>query len=129
MEPDLNLTHVSRFQGAFKTESTSRAEDLATLRALEKQRDVEPDWSVNAYMRIESNENRRRSVLTNFVVRMLGLGICADTEVCPPCSLQASQSLIWLFCTNFVFRMLGLGICTETEVWAPVQLASDQSPM
>ena len=51
------------------------------MRELEKQRDVEPDWSVNAYMRTETTENRRRSVLTNFVVRMLGLGICADTEV------------------------------------------------
>ena len=57
------------------------AEDLETLRALEKERDVEPDWNVNAYMRCEATENKRRSVLTDFVVRMLGLGICSDTEV------------------------------------------------
>ena len=42
--------------------------------------DIEPDWNVNAYMRAETVENRRRSVLTAFVIRMLGLSICSDTE-------------------------------------------------
>ena len=59
------------------------AEDLHALRELERQMDVEPDWNVNAYMRSETVENRKRSVLTTFVVRMLGLGICPDTEVGP----------------------------------------------
>ena len=57
------------------------ADDLHALRELEKQMDIEPDWNVNAYMRAETVENRRRSVLTAFVIRMLGLSICSDTEV------------------------------------------------
>ena len=43
--------------------------------------DIEPDWNAHAYMLSETVENRKRSVLTAFVVHMLGLGICADTEV------------------------------------------------
>ena len=57
------------------------ADDLHALRELEKQMDIEPDWNVNAYMRTETLENRKRSVLTAFVIRMLGLSICSDTEV------------------------------------------------
>ena len=59
------------------------ADDLHALRELEKQMDIEPDWNTHAYMRAETVENRKRSVLTAFVIRMLGLGICADTEVWP----------------------------------------------
>lgn len=69
------------FKAALLIAQPAAAEDLATLRALEKQGQVEPDWNVNAYMRVETTENHRRSVLTDFVVRMLGLGICSDTEV------------------------------------------------
>lgn len=44
---------------------------------------MEPDWSTDAFMRAEAMENHKHSIMTNFVVRMLGLGICSDTEVGP----------------------------------------------
>ena len=57
------------------------ADDLRELRRLEKEGGVEPDWNVDAFMKAESSEGRRTSVMTEYVIHMLGLGICADTEV------------------------------------------------
>ena len=60
---------------------TRTAEDLRELRRLEKDRSIEPDWNVDAFMKAEAVEGRRTSIMTEYIVRMLGLGICADTEV------------------------------------------------
>ena len=74
--------------------AAAAADDLHALRELEKQMDIEPDWNVHAYMRAETVENRKRSVLTAFVIRMLGLGICADTEVWPLCFSNLGTHLV-----------------------------------
>lgn len=57
------------------------ADNLAELRKLEKEMNVEPDWNIDAFMKAESIEGKYKSVMTEYVVHMLGLGICADTEV------------------------------------------------
>ena len=62
---------------------SAAVEDLHMLQQLEERLDLTPDWAVDAYMRTEAIEDRERSVLTAFVLRMLGLKMCADTKVCP----------------------------------------------
>ena len=57
------------------------ADDLKELRRREKELGIEPDWNVDAFMKAETAEGKRTSVMTEYVVQMLGLGICVDTEV------------------------------------------------
>ncbi|KAK9916362.1 hypothetical protein WJX75_001804 [Coccomyxa subellipsoidea] len=59
----------------------SNAELLAELRRREKDLGVEADWAVNAMMKAGTIEGAEHSVSTEFVIKMLGLDICADTIV------------------------------------------------
>lgn len=54
---------------------------LEELRKREKEMGIEPDWNVDALMKAETLEAMRTSITTEFVIRMLGLGICSDTLV------------------------------------------------
>ena len=49
------------------------------MRALEKEHDIEPDWNVHAFQKAQAVEGQRSSVATEYMIRMLGLDICADT--------------------------------------------------
>lgn len=42
---------------------------------------IEPDWHVDAMMKAETLEGFKTSINTEFIIRMLGLGICSDTMV------------------------------------------------
>ncbi len=57
------------------------AELLAELRRREKELGVEADWAVNAMMKAGTIEGAEHSVSTEFIIKMLGLDICADTIV------------------------------------------------
>ena len=52
---------------------------LSEVRRREKEMGIEPDWDVDALMKAETIEGKPTSVNTEFVIRMLGLGICSDT--------------------------------------------------
>lgn len=52
---------------------------LAQMRKYAKEHDNEPDWSVHAFMKAQSIQGQQSSVATEYVIRMLGLDICADT--------------------------------------------------
>ena len=87
---------------AFKrfTSKLCCTEEVLALHELEKQTEVEPGWNVDAFMRSAAAENKKRSVLAAFVIRMLGLGICTDTEVGLALTACHSpdkpvQSIIW----------------------------------
>lgn len=54
---------------------------LEELRKREKQMGIEPDWHVDAMMKAETLEGFKTSIVTEFIIRMLGLGICSDTMV------------------------------------------------
>ena len=43
------------------------------LRRLERELGVEPDWSVDALMRVEAQEGHTTSIVTEFILRLLGL--------------------------------------------------------
>ncbi len=55
------------------------ADLLAQMRKYEKEHDIEPDWNVHAFMKAQSIQGQQSSVATEYVIRMLGLDICADT--------------------------------------------------
>lgn len=55
------------------------AELLADLRKREKEMDIEPDWNVHAFQKAQTIQGQPTSVATEYVIRMLGLDICADT--------------------------------------------------
>ena len=54
---------------------------LEELRKREKEMGIEPDWNVDALMKAETLEGFKTSIVTEFIIRMLGLGICSDTMV------------------------------------------------
>lgn len=55
------------------------AELLARMRKYEKEHDIEPDWNVHAFQKAQAIQGQQCSVATEYVIRMLGLDICADT--------------------------------------------------
>ena len=57
------------------------AEVLEEVRKREREMGIEPDWNVDALMKAETLEGQKTSVSTEFIIRMLGLGICSDTMV------------------------------------------------
>ena len=55
------------------------AELLADMRKREKEMDIEPDWNVHAFQKAQAIQGQANSVATEYVIRMLGLDVCADT--------------------------------------------------
>lgn len=55
------------------------AELLQRMRSHEREHDIEPDWNVHAFQKAQAIQGQRSSVATEYVIRMLGLDICADT--------------------------------------------------
>ncbi len=51
------------------------------LREAEKAAGIEPDWAADAFMKAATIQGQANSVVTEFIIHMLGLGICADTIV------------------------------------------------
>lgn len=49
------------------------------MRKYEKEHDIEPDWNVHAFQKAQAIQGQQCSVATEYVIRMLGLDICADT--------------------------------------------------
>ena len=57
------------------------AELLAELKRREKEMGLEVDWAIDAMMKANTIEGAEHSVSTEFIIKMLGLDICADTIV------------------------------------------------
>ncbi|KAK2987376.1 hypothetical protein RJ640_007063, partial [Escallonia rubra] len=58
-----------------------RYEMLAELSRREKQANIMPDPDVDIYMKAASLEGQKASVMTDYVLKILGLEVCADTIV------------------------------------------------
>ena len=54
---------------------------LAEVRKREAEAGLEVDPDVDAFMEAEALEGEASSIRTEFIIRMLALGICADTQV------------------------------------------------
>ncbi|XP_052210664.1 pleiotropic drug resistance protein 1-like [Diospyros lotus] len=56
-------------------------ETLAELSRREKEANIMPDPDIDVYMKAASLEEQRASVMTDYVLKILGLELCADTMV------------------------------------------------
>ncbi|GFP96784.1 pleiotropic drug resistance protein 1 [Phtheirospermum japonicum] len=59
----------------------SSLEMLAELLRREKEANIKPDPDVDMYMKIAAMEGQEASVITDYIIKILGLEICADTRV------------------------------------------------
>lgn len=67
--------------GQRKANVVACAEILKELRRREQHMGIEADRTVDAMMEAETLEGGKRSISTEFMLRILGLGSCADTMV------------------------------------------------
>ncbi len=54
---------------------------MEELRRVEKERGIEPDPDIDAFMKADAIEGKRESIETEYVLHILGLNVCADTMV------------------------------------------------
>ncbi|WMV48222.1 hypothetical protein MTR67_041607 [Solanum verrucosum] len=59
----------------------SRYEMLAELSRREKAANIKPDPDIDIYMKASATEGQEANVVTDYVLKILGLDICADTMV------------------------------------------------
>ncbi|VFQ92295.1 unnamed protein product [Cuscuta campestris] len=59
----------------------SRYEMLAELSRREKAANIKPDPDIDVYMKAAATEGQEAKVLTDYVLKILGLEVCADTMV------------------------------------------------
>ncbi|KAL2554989.1 ABC transporter G family member 40 [Forsythia ovata] len=59
----------------------SRYDMLAELTRREKQANIKPDSHIDLYMKAAATEGQKGSVVTDYILKLLGLETCADTMV------------------------------------------------
>ncbi|KAL7131980.1 hypothetical protein ABFS83_12G041400 [Erythranthe nasuta] len=59
----------------------SNHEMLAELSRREKEANIKPDADVDVYMKAAAIEGQEASIVTDYIIKILGLDICADTLV------------------------------------------------
>ncbi|XP_022721376.1 pleiotropic drug resistance protein 1-like isoform X2 [Durio zibethinus] len=59
----------------------SRFEMLAELSRREKQANIKPDPDVDVFMKATATEGQEANVITDYILKVLGLEVCADTMV------------------------------------------------
>ncbi|MCD7449972.1 drug-responsive transcription factor pdr3 [Datura stramonium] len=70
------LDYSSRFQGV-----GSRADIMIDLSRREKEAGIVPDPDIDTYMKAISVEGQKTNLQTDYILKILGLDICADTLV------------------------------------------------
>ncbi len=50
-------------------------EELAELQAREKEKGIEPDWEIDAFMKAQVREGKKDSIVTEMIIKMLGLDV------------------------------------------------------
>ena len=88
------------------------AEELTELRRLEKEKGISPDPEIDAFMKANAIEGKRESIETEYVLHILGLGVCADTLVCLFPNKQLSTSSRYKSCH---YRRLLIGCMVASQ--------------
>ncbi|XP_030480269.1 pleiotropic drug resistance protein 1 isoform X1 [Cannabis sativa] len=70
------LDFSARCQGV-----TRRYELLAELCRREKEANIKPDPDIDVFMKAAATEGQKTSVVTNYVLKILGLDVCANTII------------------------------------------------
>ncbi|KAK9152794.1 hypothetical protein Sjap_000274 [Stephania japonica] len=71
------LDYAARFQGA----SDGFAGFLKDLSRLEKQQNIHPSPEIDAFMKASSVSGTKHNLATDYILKVLGLDVCADTIV------------------------------------------------
>ncbi|GMH17672.1 hypothetical protein Nepgr_019513 [Nepenthes gracilis] len=70
------FTYAARFQGV-----GYRYEMLAELSRREKEANIKPDPDIDLFMKAAATESQAENVVTDYILKILGLDVCADTMV------------------------------------------------
>ncbi|KAJ8445587.1 hypothetical protein Cgig2_012475 [Carnegiea gigantea] len=70
------LAYSARFQGV-----GYRYEMLAELSRREKEANIKPDPDIDLFMKASAAEGQKENVVTDYILKVLGLEVCADTMV------------------------------------------------
>ena len=54
---------------------------MEALKKAEQGQGLEPDPELAAFMKANTLEGKRESIHTEFILRIMGLDVCADTQV------------------------------------------------
>lgn len=78
------------------------AEELEELRKREKEKGITPDWELDAFMKAETRKGKKESIITDLVIKMLGL----DVSLCRhsgECWHKSANSLLVYFVQSVSF--------------------------
>ncbi|KAL8138808.1 hypothetical protein V2J09_004809 [Rumex salicifolius] len=70
------LSYSARFQGV-----GNRYEMLAELARREKEANIKPDPDIDLFMKAAATEGQKENLVTDYIIKILGLDVCADTMV------------------------------------------------
>ncbi|KAJ1377530.1 P-loop containing nucleoside triphosphate hydrolase [Sesbania bispinosa] len=75
------LTVRETFDFANRCQGSSEAEYLKNLERLEKEKNILPSPEIDAFMKATSVGGKKHNVMTDYVLKVLGLDVCSDTVV------------------------------------------------
>ncbi|KAL3160198.1 hypothetical protein ABBQ32_010959 [Trebouxia sp. C0010 RCD-2024] len=79
-QPELTVRETFNF--AARCQGTGyKAEELEELRKKEKEAGYIPDWELDAFMKAEIRKGKRESIVTDLVIKLLGLDVCSETLI------------------------------------------------
>ncbi|XP_010449957.1 PREDICTED: ABC transporter G family member 42 [Camelina sativa] len=78
--PELSVRETLDFSGCFQG-TGSRLEMMKEISRREKLKRIVPDPDIDAYMKAASIEGSKTNIQTDYILKILGLNICADTRV------------------------------------------------
>ncbi|XWS53453.1 hypothetical protein CRYUN_Cryun10bG0002700 [Craigia yunnanensis] len=78
--PEMTVREILDFSARFQGIG-SRAEIMKEVSRREKQAEIVPDPDIDAYMKAISVEGQESTLQTDYILKILGLDICADTMV------------------------------------------------
>uniref|UniRef100_A0A1J3CBG8 ABC transporter G family member 42 n=1 Tax=Noccaea caerulescens TaxID=107243 RepID=A0A1J3CBG8_NOCCA len=78
--PELSVRETLDFSGCFQG-SGSRLEIMKEISTREKLKGIVPDPDIDAYMKAASIQGSKTNLQTDYVLKILGLNICAETRI------------------------------------------------
>ncbi|XP_022959810.1 pleiotropic drug resistance protein 1-like isoform X1 [Cucurbita moschata] len=78
--PEMTVREILAFSARYQGVGF-RHELMAELTRREKEANILPDPDIDVFMKAASLEGQKRSVITDYVLKVLGLDFCADTRV------------------------------------------------
>ena len=63
------------------------AEDLRELRKREKERGIQSNWEIDSFMAADTLEGKREAIVTEYMLRILGLDVSMHDSNCIPLQL------------------------------------------